>query len=386
MSLTSAAQSPNPVLARKIRVVIVDDSAVIRSLMSRWIGAEADLEVVGTAHNGEQGIVRVGELAPDIIVLNIEMPVKDGITALPDILKAAPSARVIMASTLTRRGAEVTIKALSAGASDYLAKPEASQLDGAAEYKRDLLMKVRSLGASALRSSDHKLGFAAPKSSSSTTNTAEGARIPVRDARPPLRAVSFKPKPKLIVIGSSTGGPEALKTVIAGLAGRVDVPVLITQHMPPLFTKILAEHLTKQTGANVREAQQGMEAKAGCFYIAPGSHHMTVASSSGVIRLELNENPPENFCRPAVDPLFRSAAQVFGELTLAVVLTGMGHDGREGAKSLIAKGGAVIAQDEDTSVVWGMPRAVVRAGLAAACKPLQDIAPAILQVMRGVAL
>jgi two-component system chemotaxis response regulator CheB len=345
------------------------------------------LEVVGTAHNGEQGIVRVGELAPDIVVLDIEMPVKDGITALPDILKAAPSARVIMASTLTRRGAEVTIKALSAGASDYLAKPEASQLEGAAEYKRDLLMKVRDLGASALRASERKLGFAATKSTTNSVATAtDGPRTPPRDPRPPLRAVSLKAKPKLIVIGSSTGGPEALKTVIAGLAGRVDVPVLITQHMPPLFTKILAEHLSKQTGANVSEAQQGMEAKPGCFYIAPGSHHMTVTSSSGVIRLELNDNPPENFCRPAVDPLFRSAAQVFGELTLAVVLTGMGHDGREGAKSLIAKGGAVIAQDEDTSVVWGMPGAVVRAGLAAACKPLQDIAPAILQMMRGVAL
>jgi two-component system chemotaxis response regulator CheB len=355
--------------ARKIKVLIIDDSVVIRSLMSRWLSAEADLDVVGTASDGEKGIARARELQPDIIVLDIEMPVKDGITALPDILSAAPGVRVIMASTLTRRGGEVTIKALAAGASDYLAKPEATQLEGAADYKRDLLMKVRMLGASAMRAARHARGPAAVK-----TDTRKPP-IGLVATKPPVkvRSVTLKSRPKVVVIGSSTGGPEALKTVIMGLVGQINVPVLITQHMPPLFTKILAEHLTKQTGANVIEAEHGIEAKPGTFYI-------------GVMRLELNENPPENFCRPAVDPLFRSAAAAVGDMALAVVLTGMGHDGREGAKALVAKGAALIAQDEDTSVVWGMPGAVVRAGLASASKPISDIAPAILNVMRGVAL
>jgi two-component system chemotaxis response regulator CheB len=368
--------------ARKIKVLIIDDSVVIRSLMSRWLSAEADLDVVGTASDGEKGIARARELQPDIIVLDIEMPVKDGITALPDILSAAPGVRVIMASTLTRRGGEVTIKALAAGASDYLAKPEATQLEGAADYKRDLLMKVRMLGASAMRAARHARGPAAVK-----TDTRKPP-IGLVATKPPVkvRSVTLKSRPKVVVIGSSTGGPEALKTVIMGLVGQINVPVLITQHMPPLFTKILAEHLTKQTGANVIEAEHGIEAKPGTFYIAPGTHHMIMTYSSGVMRLELNENPPENFCRPAVDPLFRSAAAAVGDMALAVVLTGMGHDGREGAKALVAKGAALIAQDEDTSVVWGMPGAVVRAGLASASKPISDIAPAILNVMRGVAL
>lgn len=368
-------------LARKIKVLIVEDSAVIRSLLSRWLSAEADIEVVGTANNGSEGVQRAGELSPDIILLDIEMPVMDGVTALPGILKAAPMARVIMASNLTQRGGEVTIRALAAGASDYLAKPDA-QMAGAPDYKRDLLFKVRMLGSRALRAPS----IAPPPNKIKPIQSAQPAPAYAAPNSSParLRPVATQGRPKAIFIGCSTGGPEALKTIVGALARQVTVPVFITQHMPPLFTKILAEHLSKQTGAKVVEAEHGIDAQAGVFYIAPGDRHMIVVPSALGLRIELNDGPQENFCRPAVDPLFRSAASALGDKALAIVLTGMGHDGREGARALVAKGAAIIAQDEDTSVVWGMPGAIVRAGLASASKPLDEIAPTILNVLRGV--
>jgi two-component system, chemotaxis family, protein-glutamate methylesterase/glutaminase len=368
MTPHSAQSSAVEARLRKIRVMIVEDSVVIRGLLTRWISGEDDVEIAGIAVNGREAVRLAGDLKPDVIVLDIEMPVMDGMTALPEILKCSPQSRVIMASTLTQRGGEVTIRALSAGASDYLAKPDAAQLSSAADYKRDLLMKVRMLGARAVRSCPTNV---APKVAANATPTH-------------LRAATLTARPRAIFIGSSTGGPEALKVVVGGLAGKVDVPVLITQHMPALFTKILAEHLSKQTGAKVVEAENGMIAQAGHFYIAPGNFHMTVTYAANTLRIELNEEAPENFCRPAVDPLFRSAAAALGDRALAVVLTGMGVDGREGGKTLVAKGAMLIAQDEETSVVWGMPGAVVRAGLASASKPLTDIADAILCVLRGV--
>jgi two-component system, chemotaxis family, protein-glutamate methylesterase/glutaminase len=363
--------------ARKIRVLIVEDSSVIRGLLTRWLSAEADIEIAGIAVNGREAIRLAGDLQPDVIVLDIEMPVMDGLTALPDILTHAPKSRVIMASTLTQRGGEITIRALSAGASDYLAKPDASTLAGAADYKRDLVTKVRMLGARALRPPSQ------PTAPSSLDFKGRVTEAPTSDSV--LRPANLKVRPKAIFIGSSTGGPEALKTVISGLHGKTDVPVFITQHMPPLFTKILSEHLSKQTGASVIEAKDGMIAQAGKFYIAPGDYHMSVSYAANTIRIELNQEAAENFCRPAVDPMFRSAAAALGERALAVILTGMGVDGREGAKAMISKGALLVAQDEETSTVWGMPGAVVRAGLATAAKPLDGIAPAILNVMRGVA-
>ncbi len=380
MNHTPTLSQPGQSQARKIKVLIVEDSSVIRGLLSRWLSAEADIEVVGTATNGHEGVQRASQVTPDVILLDIEMPVMDGITALPGILKAAPMARVIMASNLTQRGGEVTIRALAAGASDYLAKPDA-QLAGAPDYKRELLFKVRMLGSRALRNP------AIPASAAQVKIAPTACVVPsTRPAASNLRPVSVKTRPHGIFIGSSTGGPEALKTVVSALGGRIDVPVFITQHMPPLFTRILAEHLAKQTGAKVVEAEHGQEAKAGVFYIAPGDRHMIVVLSRTGLRIELNDSAQENFCRPAVDPLFRSAASALGDKALAIILTGMGHDGREGAKALVAKGASIIAQDEETSVVWGMPGAIVRAGLASASKPLQDIAPAILNVLRGVAL
>jgi two-component system, chemotaxis family, protein-glutamate methylesterase/glutaminase len=368
--------------SRRIRVMIIDDSAVIRGLVSRWLEAEADIEMVGVAVNGRDGIERARTFQPDIVILDIEMPVLDGVSALPEILKAAPGCRVVMASTLTQRGAEVTFKALSLGASDYLPKPEASQLAGAADYKRELLTKVRALGARALKfgrapAPQSLPGAAAPRPLAPS--------IKPQPVNTPLRAVTINHRPEALFIGSSTGGPEALKVLVSGLVGKIQVPVFITQHMPAMFTKILAEHLSKQTRATVVEGADGMEARPGVFYIAPGDRHMIISRKLGVTRIILNQNPPENFCRPAVDPLFRSAAEHYGDRALAVILTGMGQDGCAGARPLVQTGAALIAQDEESSVVWGMPGAVARAGLACAVKPLNQIAPAILNVLRGVA-
>jgi two-component system, chemotaxis family, protein-glutamate methylesterase/glutaminase len=376
MTLGARQPTAQEAVARKIRVLIVEDSAVIRGLLTRWLGSEPDVEIAGIAVNGREGVRLAGESNPDVVVLDIEMPIMDGLTALPGILKSAPGSRVIMASNLTQRGGEVTIRALAAGASDYLAKPSANNVAAAADYKKELLLKVRMLGSRARRVSPPTPVGVATGSTQKWTEVSSGQGA--------LRPVSMQARPKAIFIGSSTGGPEALKVVVAGLVGKIDVPVLIAQHMPALFTKILAEHLCKLTGAKVIEAEHGMIAKAGHFYIAPGNFHMMVGYSAETIRIELNDDAQENFCRPAVDPLFRSAAAALGNRALAVVLTGMGSDGREGGKAMVAKGCSLIAQDEETSVVWGMPGAVVRAGLASSSKPLNDIASAILSVMRGV--
>jgi two-component system chemotaxis response regulator CheB len=311
------------------------------------------------------------------------MPVMDGIAALPQILKAASGCRVVMASTLTQRGAEVTIKALSLGAADYVAKPDASRLAAAADYKRDLFAKIRALGARAARLAAQQP--AGPVLSRTGQPVAPIQPPALRQSAARLKPVSMRMRPEALFIGSSTGGPEALRTVIAALSGKVQVPVFITQHMPAMFTKMLAEHLTKQTGARVIEATDGMVAQPGTFHIAPGDWHMTVARSGTLVSVRLNQGPQENYCRPAVDPMLRSAAEVYGERALAVMLTGMGHDGREGARALTAKGAMLIAQDEATSVVWGMPGAVAEAGLCSAIKPVGDIGPAILDILRGVA-
>ncbi len=379
MSLSPAYPQPSQAPTRKIRVLVVDDSAVIRSLVSRWLSGEADIEVVGAAINGKDGVDQAEKFKPDLVILDIEMPVMDGVTALPAIRKAAPNARVIMASTLSQRGAEVTIKALAAGASDYIPKPDAGQLAGAADYKRELLAKIRVLGA--------RTGAAAkPNYAYGTALLGSADARAAAPGAPALRAVSHRLIPEAVFIGSSTGGPEALREIIEGLAGKLNVPVFITQHMPPMFTKILADHLTKQTKASVVEASDGLQAQAGIFYIAPGDRHMIINKKLGVTRINLSDAPPENFCRPAVDPMFRSAAETYGEKALAVVLTGMGQDGLHGAKPLVTAGAQLIAQDEETSVVWGMPGAIARAGLATACKPIQQIAPAILNIMRGVSV
>lgn len=357
--------------------MIVDDSAIIRGLVSRWISTEADFEMVGVGVNGRDGVNRAPSLNPDVIILDIEMPELDGLSALPLLLKAVPGVKVIMASTLTKAGAEVTIKALTLGAADYIPKPDAGKIAGAEEYKRDLFAKLRAFGQRRQRRGPvlNANGTLAPLPRPVIAN----APSPTK-----LRTDITRLRPEALFIGSSTGGPEALRTVISGLANKVNVPVFLTQHMPVLFTKILAEHLSKQTGAKVIEAEHNMSALPGVFHVAPGGKHMVISRTPAGVKILLNEDPPENFCRPAVDPLFRSAAQVYGERCMAVILTGMGHDGREGSRLLAQKNCNILIQDEATSVVWGMPGAVSHAGLASQIKPIEEIAPTIINILRGV--
>ena len=343
-------------------VLIIDDSAVVRGLVARWVEADPRLQVAATCADGDQGVKRAAELKPDLVVLDIEMPRMDGLTALPQILKAAPRAKVIMASTLTRKGGEITMRALSLGAADYAPKPEAGRVAGAEAYRKELLDKLVALG---------------PRMA------AQPARAPA-----PARPVAARPqaparRPSLIAIGSSTGGPQALRDVIAALPRDTNVPIVITQHMPKLFTAILAEHLSK-LGLPAKEATHGETLKPGHIYLAPGDFHMTLkGGQGGPIIAQLDQGPPVNFCRPAVDPLFNSCAAVAGNGVLAVVLTGMGHDGRDGARIVREAGGQVIAQDQASSVVWGMPGAVAEAGLADQILPLKDIGPELARRLKG---
>jgi len=367
-------------LQRPIKVMIIDDSAIIRGLVSRWIAEQPDLEYVGGGINGRDGLMRAPKLDPDVIILDIEMPEMDGLTALPQLLKAVPGVKVIMASTLTKNGAEVTIKALTLGAADYIPKPDAGRIAGAEEYKQELFRKLQGLG----RKRPQKW---LPSSQPKPALLGEPAKKPtLYESRPVvLRPLNLKNRVEALFIGSSTGGPEALRQVVQGLVGQVKVPIFLTQHMPVLFTKILAEHLTKQCNAKVVEAEHNMVPVPGQFHLAPGGKHMVVVRSTVGVRIMLNDDAPENFCKPAVDPLFRSAVQVYGDHILAVVLTGMGHDGREGSRKIVERGANIIVQDEATSVVWGMPGSVAAAGLASAIKPLNEIAPSILKILRGEA-
>jgi len=368
---------------RRIRVMIVDDAIVVRGLFARWVEAEPDLEVVGTLRTGREAVAQVERADPDVVVLDVDMPELDGIAALPLLLKKKPDLIVIMASTLTRRNAEISLRALSLGATDYIPKPTTNQeVAGAVSFHRELIEKIRHLGARSkhLSQTDPRTAVGAD------TKTAPRSRPREDHVHPPLllRAMPTSP-PRVLLIGSSTGGPQVLDKIVGHIGAVIDrVPVLITQHMPPTFTAILAEHLTRIAKCPVHEGQNGEEVVAGKIYLAPGGKHMTVARRDGgapVIAIE--DGPLVNFCKPAVDPLFTSAATVWGAKALALVLTGMGSDGLNGAKAIVAAGGHIMAQDEATSVVWGMPGQVAMAGLCSAVLPIYDIAPRLTRLYAG---
>lgn len=379
----SSAQRHEP-----LRVMVVDDSAVIRGLISRWIEAEADLTVVASIRTGLDAVNQVVRVDPDVVVLDIEMPDMDGISALPLLLEKKRNLVIIMASTLTRRNAEISFKALSLGASDYIPKPESTREISAADvFKRDLIEKIRHLGARLRRPAvvvSPPLSPVAQPVRAPLPRTSTGTMPPV--AQPKLMVRPFTAVvPRVLVIGSSTGGPQALMNLVAGIGPVIDQhPVLITQHMPPTFTTILAEHLARASGRPAHEAVDGEVVKAGQIYLAPGGRHMRVVRSGTSTVIALDDGPQINFCKPAVDPLFASAAEVWQAGILAVVLTGMGADGAKGAKTIVDAGGNVIAQDEATSVVWGMPGAVAHAGVCAAILPLDQIAPKVVRVFSGV--
>jgi len=382
MNILAATPASVAAIVRRVRVMIVDDALVVRGLFARWVEAEPDLELVASLRTGREAVNQVERADPDVVVLDIDMPELDGIAALPLLLAKKRDLVVIMASTLTRRNAEISLKALSLGATDYIPKPSGShEVTAAASFRRELIEKVRQLG---LRSKRLRLVNARNISTlpAKSSPPLQPHLPPHKSAHPPvaLRAMPEIP-PRVLLIGASTGGPQALNNIVAQIAGVLErAPVLITQHMPPTFTAILAEHLARIAKCPVREANHGEEINAGTIYLAPGGKHMKVARRDGMAVIAIEDGPLVNFCKPAVDPLFTSAAAVWGPKVLALVLTGMGADGLSGAKAIVAAGGHVMAQDEATSVVWGMPGQVAHAGLCSAVLPIQEIAPQLTRL------
>jgi two-component system chemotaxis response regulator CheB len=355
--------------------MIADDSAVIRGLIARTLESDPEIEIVATVPDGRAAIAALERCPVDVIVLDVEMPNMDGLTAIPHLLKVAPGVKIVMASTLTLRNADITLKALSAGAADYIPKPTATRdMMGAASFNRDLVAKVKQLAAPRARPSAPTAPGRVPPAAVPPGAAAAPAAAPAAVPARPLPAKRNAPTipPHAIAIGSSTGGPQALFQVLKHLAPAPTVPVLITQHMPPTFTTILADHITRQCGVKAVEATDGLAVEAGTIYVAPGNFHMTVDASK-IIRL--NQDPPENYCRPSVDPMLRSLVAVYGPRLVTLILTGMGQDGLKGCQSVVEAGGAVFAQDEATSVVWGMPGAVATAGLCFGVLPLAEIGP-----------
>jgi len=379
MTTALARTTPASAARKRLRVMVVDDAVVVRGLFAHWIEAEPDFELVAALRNGREALDRLERADPDVVVLDIDMPELDGITALPLLLRSKPGLLVIMASTLTRRNAEISLRALALGAADYIPKPETTRDAATAlPFRRELIDKIRGLGARLRRAPPAGQGAAAPRPHSDGRSAASAPATRFR-----LRPFSVVP-PRVLLIGVSTGGPQALTSLIPRLAAVSDkAPILITQHMPPTFTTILAEHLQTASGRPVREAVDGEPIERGTVYLAPGGRHLRVERQNGRPVAILDDGPPVNYCRPAVDPMFSSGAVLWGAATLGLVLTGMGSDGMRGAEAIAAVGGSVIAQDEASSVIWGMPAQALAAGACAAVLPLEAMAATITRLFAG---
>lgn len=365
--ILQAAPAPPPIRQAGqpvARVMICDDSVVIRGAIARMLETDPGIRVVARAANGAAALAELQRQPIDVIVLDIEMPVMDGLTALPLLLKADPSVRIIMASTLTTRGADVALQALRLGAADYVPKPSTAALQDDS-FRRELLAKIRGL-ARIRRATQHGPG---------ATAMAPNPTFPARAAS--------RVRPSLLAIGSSTGGPQALFTLVQGLGPALPVPVVLTQHMPRTFTRILAEHLTKLGGMPCHEAEHGEPLQAGQIYLAPGDRHLCIDANAAGLCARLTADAPENFCRPSVDPMLRSASVACGGRVLMVMLTGMGQDGLAATRDLIQAGGTALSQDEATSVVWGMPGAIAQAGLCHAILPLPRLAEKIRDILEA---
>jgi len=373
--LTSAVTRPKAEPG-PYRVMVVDDSAVIRGIVTRWLEADSSIAVIASCANGAQAVRKAEDQTCEVIVLDIEMPEMDGITALPKLIRANPGVQIVMSSTLTRRNADISLRALAMGAADYVTKPETLRGAASAEdFRRELVEKVKALALAKRNRAHQPLPSARPE---------HQATLPEAKAQ---HSFQLRPMPRIdpaiLAIGSSTGGPQALLEVMRAIGPNLHVPVVITQHMPATFTSILAEHLGNAAGKPAMEGKSGEVLKPGTIYVAPGGHHMELAGDRGKTTIQLNDNPPENYCRPSVDPLFRSVAHIFGSRALALILTGMGSDGREGSRSIVGAQGVVVAQDEASSVVWGMPGAVAMAGLCSAVWSLDKIGPQIRSMLTG---
>lgn len=367
-----------------IRVLVVDDSAVVRGLITRALEGEPDICVVSSASNGRMALNYVQRHPVEVVVLDIEMPVMNGLEALPKIIAARPGIKVIMASTLTRRGAAISIEALSKGAADFIPKPTASRdLMGGQNFGTELCEKVKNLGPVA-RAALGEPEPAAGRSGYSAEKARPAARKSLYGNSPIVLRQPSSVRPRIIAIGSSTGGPQALFKVIGELSKTVTLPILITQHMPATFTTILAEHLSTIAGRKVVEGEDFMEIKETGIYLAPGDFHMVIGTrASGEKVIRLNQDPQVNYCRPAVDPLLSTIAKEYSGAALTVILTGMGRDGLVGGREIIQFGGTIIAQDEASSVVWGMPGAVAVDGLCSAVLPLDHIPSHVQNLVLG---
>lgn len=347
----------------RIRVMVVDDSAVIRRLVAHALEQDPALHVVGTASNGALGLQRIPKLDPDVVTLDIEMPDMDGLEMLRRIRHDHPQLRVIMFSTLTERGSAITLEALTLGADDYVPKVsnEASRDESMLRLMAEMVPKIKQF-------------FRLPVNGDAIVAPSGAA------AQPGMRPRwGMARRPEVVVIGVSTGGPAALSAILPHFPADFPLPILIVQHMPPLFTRLLAERLNANCPLHVEEASQGSIVAPGKVLIAPGDFHMKLIAGHGHVSISLDQSAQQNFCRPTADVLFRSAGEVYGGAVLAVVLTGMGQDGLRGVEVLKAHGACVFVQDETSSVVWGMPGAIVNAGLADRVLPLDRVAPEILR-------
>jgi two-component system chemotaxis response regulator CheB len=389
--IPSTPPSAQPTPSRPARILIVDDSAVMRALLRSVISSDKRLEVAGTASDGASAIRAMDSLNPDLILLDVEMPVMDGLSTLKQMKARGKRAPVIMCSALTQRGAKVTIEALACGAADYVAKPsgQPSREAAVAALAQDLVPKILALTAHAITTLDSSLVpasiFPPVPIHSSPGHSVSGAVLSSILHQQPLSSSI----PAVLLIGVSTGGPAALDVILPELPANFPIPVLVVQHMPELFTRLLAERLNSKCAIHVCEATAGEPVLPGTVYIARGDWHMEITTAdrhgtnsfgASTPVLRLTQEAPENHCRPAVDVLFRSGVAVYGSKVLGVVLTGMGFDGLAGCRTIREHGGIVFAQDQPTSAVWGMPGAVAQAGLAHRVLPLNAIAPEILRL------
>jgi len=357
------------------RVMVVDDSAVIRGMVSRILESVSGIQVVTSAQNGELALSQYDRYLPDVVIMDIEMPVMDGITALKALIGRHPDAKVVMCSTLTMQNAEISLRAMSLGAVDYIPKPTSTtEVNSSSEFREKLISLAKSFAK------PHKGPLPEPAERPSLQAQADMPERTKFILPPPGTPIQLRPeplmtwRPRILAVGSSTGGPQALFEFFKPLKNLKTIPVVVTQHMPPTFTKILAQHINAHTGINTVEAEDGMPLLPGRIHVAHGGRHMLVRKDEqGHLCLGLNDGPPENFCKPAVDPMLRSLIPLYARDILTVILTGMGADGMLGSKAIIEAGGFVAAQDQASSIVWGMPGAVATQGLCCKVLPPREL-------------
>lgn len=339
----------------KVRVLVIEDSFLMRRIISDIVNSDPELEVIGRARDGDEAVAKVMELSPDVITLDVNLPLRDGIDVLTEIMQKKPT-RVIMLSAYTRSGASATMRALELGAVDFIAKPSGEISLGLDKLRSEIVAKIKL--AAKVDLEKYLSSFAPP--------VAEAPVLP--------RPAGIK---KCVVIGASTGGPKAVLDIMKDIPETIPACFLVVQHMPKGFTSSFAERISWQSAIKAKEAEQEDVLAAGRLFVAPAGYHMVLEHLNGRVVLRLTIDPPVNFVRPSIDVTMLSAAEIFGKDTIGVILTGMGKDGLEGVRKIKEKGGNIIVQDEETSVVWGMPRAVAKAGLADAVLPVSKISETI---------